>query len=173
MPIISDGGGGTIELPLTLTGTDPTKAVLTVEGAPGQATDVFQVRASHAGTIVLGATPVPEFYGPFAEIVVNDGLTIEAVPGDDTLPALAVYPQVARTKDALQVQNNLGAILARILAGGAVVTAQHAAPADADLAAGECAVWFDQTNGAGNTKLMCKGKSADGTVKTATLATLA
>jgi hypothetical protein len=43
-----------------------------------------------------------------------------------------------------------------------LVLTNHAAPADADLAAGDCALWFDQTNGAA--KLMIKGKSADGTV---------
>jgi hypothetical protein len=45
----------------------------------------------------------------------------------------------------------------------------HAAPADGDLTAGELALWFDQTDGVGNTKLMAKAKSADGTVKTASI----
>jgi len=53
------------------------------------------------------------------------------------------------------------------------MVAAHAAPADGDLANGECALWFDQTDGIGNTKLMAKGKSADGTVKSATVAVLA
>jgi hypothetical protein len=44
----------------------------------------------------------------------------------------------------------------------------HVAPADAALAAGELALWFDQTNGAA--KLMVKAKQADGTVKTAAVA---
>lgn len=45
-----------------------------------------------------------------------------------------------------------------------VLTATHAAPADGALNAGECALWFDQTNGAA--KLMIKAKTADGTVVT-------
>jgi hypothetical protein len=45
-----------------------------------------------------------------------------------------------------------------------LVLTNHAAPADADLAAGDCALWFDQTNGAA--KLMIKAKTADGTVVT-------
>jgi len=57
---------------------------------------------------------------------------------------------------------------AHVLPGGAYVTSQHAAPADADLFAGECALWFDQTNGAA--KLMVKAKQADGAVKTAAIA---
>lgn len=43
-----------------------------------------------------------------------------------------------------------------------ITTQLHAAPADGDLAAGECALWFDQTNGAA--KLKIKAKSANGTV---------
>lgn len=42
------------------------------------------------------------------------------------------------------------------------------APADADLAANEMALWFDSTNGAA--KLMIKGKSANGTVVTGEVA---
>jgi hypothetical protein len=51
---------------------------------------------------------------------------------------------------------------------GYLVTVKHAAPADADLGSGECALWFDQTNGAA--KLMAKGKTANGTVVSGSLA---
>jgi hypothetical protein len=54
-------------------------------------------------------------------------------------------------------------------ANAGLVIFAPAAPADGDIAAGECALWFDRTNGVGNTKLMVKGKSADGTVKTASI----
>lgn len=40
----------------------------------------------------------------------------------------------------------------------------NSAPADGDLAAGECALWFDKTDGAA--KLMFKAKQANGTVVT-------
>lgn len=43
-----------------------------------------------------------------------------------------------------------------------------AAPADGDLAASQCSLWFTDTNGAG--KLAIKGKTADGTVVTALVA---
>lgn len=56
----------------------------------------------------------------------------------------------------------------RVLQRGAVVTAQHTAPDDTDLAIGELSWWFDQTNGAA--KAMFKGKSADGTVVTGEVA---
>ena len=63
------------------------------------------------------------------------------------------------TNDALTVTPNVS--------GAAKVTA-HAAPADGVLVAGDCFIWFDQTNGAG--KLMVKAKTADGTVATASVA---
>jgi hypothetical protein len=50
----------------------------------------------------------------------------------------------------------------------ALATSRNAAPADASLAAGQAALWYDSTNGA--SKLMVKAKQADGTVKTAAIA---
>lgn len=44
----------------------------------------------------------------------------------------------------------------------------HAAPADGEISAGEMAIWFDQTNGAGRLKV--KAKTANGTVVTGTVA---
>lgn len=55
-----------------------------------------------------------------------------------------------------------------VLFSNFVRIAAHAVPADADLAAGDCALWYDDTNGAA--KLMVKAKSADGTVVTGTVA---
>lgn len=43
----------------------------------------------------------------------------------------------------------------------------NSAPSDGDLAAGECALWFDKTDGAA--KLMIKAKQNDGAVKTASI----
>jgi hypothetical protein len=43
----------------------------------------------------------------------------------------------------------------------------NSAPPDGDLAAGECAWWFDKTDGAA--KLMIKAKQNDGTIKTASI----
>ncbi len=44
----------------------------------------------------------------------------------------------------------------------------NAALIDSALSAGDCALWYDSTNGA--SKLMVKAKQADGTVKTAAVA---
>jgi hypothetical protein len=43
----------------------------------------------------------------------------------------------------------------------------HSAPSDGSLAAGDCALWFDQTDG--TAALNVKAKQANGTVKTATI----
>lgn len=56
----------------------------------------------------------------------------------------------------------------RVTAGGAPVVGQVVAPADANLRAGQVAIWFDATNGAAKVKF--KGKTADGTVVTGQVA---
>jgi hypothetical protein len=48
--------------------------------------------------------------------------------------------------------------------GDTLIVHRLTAPADGDLAAGDIAFWFDDSNGAA--KLMLKAKQADGTVKT-------
>ena len=48
--------------------------------------------------------------------------------------------------------------------GDVVIFHRVSAPADALLAAGDCALWLDDTDGAA--KLMIKAKSANGTVRT-------
>jgi len=56
----------------------------------------------------------------------------------------------------------------RIDKDGTFLTRRNAAPADADIASGEMALWLDSTNGAA--KLMVKAKQADGTVRTGQVA---
>lgn len=51
---------------------------------------------------------------------------------------------------------------------GYSITKKNSAPADDDLVAGECTMWFDSTNGAA--KAMFKAKQANGIVKTAAVA---
>lgn len=50
------------------------------------------------------------------------------------------------------------------LVGSAVLVTANAAPSDGSLSAGQLALWFDKTNGAG--KLMIKAKTTNGTVAT-------
>jgi hypothetical protein len=77
---------------------------------------------------------------------------------------LIVKGAASQSADLQRWISSADAVLTRINKGGYVVIAQHAAPADGDLAAGECAIWFDRTDGAG--KLMVKAKTADATVVT-------
>lgn len=53
----------------------------------------------------------------------------------------------------------------RVSKNGYFINRKVAAPADAELAANEVALWLDATDGAG--KLMVKAKTANGTVATA------
>jgi hypothetical protein len=66
--------------------------------------------------------------------------------------------------DALRIENSSNATLSRINKDGYYITKKNTAPADADISAGEMALWFDPTNGAA--KLMIKAKTNDGTVVT-------
>lgn len=70
--------------------------------------------------------------------------------------------------DGLLTLGTLAVQGSRFLRDGYFVTKLHAAPADGSLAAGDCALWFDQTDGAA--KLMVKAKTANGTVATAAIA---
>ena len=82
--------------------------------------------------------------------------------------ALSIPPKATHTGDLLNVRGVDSNESCVIDAVGHLRILRHAAPADAGLVAGECAFWFDQTNGAA--KLMLKGKTADGTVVAASVA---
>ncbi len=89
-------------------------------------------------------------------------------PGDVPVGAstlLALGMPAAPTTDIVRVYNGaLTEKMFRLNKDATITFRQHSAPADADLGAGDCALWFDQTNGAA--KLMIKAKTANGTVAT-------
>jgi len=91
---------------------------------------------------------------------------LQSIDNPSRAVALGTGFGVAVTSDAgvLELDNESGG--RQFIASGSmgVVFAVHAAPSSGDLNAGECALWFDQTNGAA--KLMIKAKTADGTVVT-------
>lgn len=95
------------------------------------------------------------------------------ITADTEGSAVSAKAIVARGKSGqsgslVEVQDNAEAIMSRFDKDGYFMTRKTAAPADADIATGEMALWFDSTNGAA--KLMVKAKQADGTVKTAAVA---
>jgi hypothetical protein len=81
---------------------------------------------------------------------------------------LRVKGAASQSGNLTEWQDSAGAVLGTVSENGYFTTRKNAAPADAELAAGELAWWFDSTNGAA--KLMLKGKTANGTVVTGQVA---
>jgi hypothetical protein len=100
------------------------------------------------GSLVNGKVTVyNETFTHFAQVNAGTGLNVVA----------------GATGTLVDVENDTGGRY--LLAGGAtglLIGTVHAAPTDGTLHAGECALWVDQTNGAG--AVGYKGKTADGTV---------
>lgn len=81
---------------------------------------------------------------------------------------LTLQAAATPTADILKFQDSTPTVIGRIDKNGTIITKRNAAPADADLATNELALWFDPTAGAA--KLMVKAKNASGTVVTGSLA---
>ena len=168
----SSFNGGTIDDPLTIsTGVDEVQ--LRVKPPNGAAANSVSVQTA--------AGPAEALL--YAE---NADATVGAASGSGNGGAFLNVDQtggdVAATGPAHTVQLNGHTASAKVLVStgasvdpfvvnplGYLLIGTNAAPADAALAAGQVALWFDSTNGVGATKLMVKGKSADGTVKTAAI----
>lgn len=150
MGVVSGGGaqfnGGTITAPLV----DAVAGDSTLRFPDGSAelSVTAAVGSSNNGRI----TAYNETFSRFAQINTGTGLNVES---DAANPLVTVADGAARYIVA--------GVTTGLLFGGV-----HAAPADAAIHAGECALWLDQTNGACN--LMVKAKQADGTVRTAAIA---
>ncbi len=76
--------------------------------------------------------------------------------------------RASQTGNLLEVQDSSSNPLSGFTENGYFFTRKTAVVADAELAAGELALWFDSTNGAA--KLMVKAKETGGTVRTASVA---
>jgi hypothetical protein len=81
--------------------------------------------------------------------------------------ALSLQGAASQTGDILYISDSANTLLSRINKDGYLITKKNAAPANADIATSELAVWLDNTVGA--TKLMFKGKDTGGTVRTASV----
>jgi len=68
----------------------------------------------------------------------------------------------ASTLLVLDSSKNATTTTAVVVKANTLVFQLHAAPGTGNLAAGDCALWFDQTDGAG--KLMVQAKTANGTL---------
>lgn len=106
---------------------------------------------------------LPDLSAAGQSAILTQGGTVEHRSGAANAVALILQLAASQTADTLQVKDNGGTAPFRINKSGIPIIAVHTAPADADLSAGDCAIWFDQTNGAA--KLKIKAKQADGAVK--------
>jgi hypothetical protein len=95
--------------------------------------------------------------------IVTDGGETRHKAGAAAVTPLTLQLDASQSADAFAVLASNGTTkLARIDKSGYQIISRTSAPADAALSAGEVALWFDSTNGL--SKLMVKGKSANGTV---------
>lgn len=103
------------------------------------------------------------YVGPDACSLDSSGsLTITAQIPDGT--PIQVYAHASQTGNLIELHDDPGNILSRFDKAGYFMTRKNSGPANTDLEPGELAIWFDKTNGA--TKMMLKGKNANGTVLT-------
>jgi hypothetical protein len=117
--------------------------------------------------VISGGSGLPSTGGTLTgPLTINDsaGLTVQnpSVPAEKTLVQSG---QVRVTADGYSITaEQTSHALTQQLNTDGTLTNVHSAPPDGDLVAGDCYLWYDQTNGAA--KLMVKAKQADGTVKT-------
>lgn len=122
-------------------------------------TGVWTLLSTGGGNLTVGATAIGS--GADGSVLLQDGgvlaedanLTWDATNGLTVAKPVAVTGAISASTDGVF--------------GGTVFISKNVAPADGDLAAGQLALWFDDTNGAG--VLNIKAKTADGTVVTGTV----
>lgn len=148
--------GGTITSPVFIDNSDDDTTV------------AFRVLAGSTNTVGVDVKVDPSASAVRIQGLDNSGTLI--VSDDFSTSQTTIASGTIRTTGYVQVQAAGGGGAAQVsMSGSGLMVAIHAAPADVSINAGEAWLWFDQTDGVGNTKLMVKGKSADGTVKTATI----
>ncbi len=183
MGIVSGGGGGgtfnggTITEGLAIADPDGAEDQLTITGTGTGTANLINATAVHTtftvdsdGTIEFSGDDGPNLYidgiGTHAGLGVSSDLTDKTGVFLSTYSGILVAP-LGTSAGGVAVRNASNAVVFKAT-GTVFMTALHAAPADGALAAGDCALWFDQTNAAG--KLMVKAKTADGTVVAGSLA---
>jgi hypothetical protein len=100
----------------------------------------------------------------------DNSAIIQAQVGNasNSVKGMVVKAKSTGTGNLFEAQDSSANPLTTISENGYFTTRKNSAPADAELAAGEVALWFDATNAAA--KLMVKAKEAGGTVRTGSLA---
>jgi hypothetical protein len=174
--------GGTITDPLVIDLEAPNIAGLSVVDHNGRA--ILAIAGANGVTPPGIATLAADEHGVTISLDgLSDGLSVGLRGGAglfvvDATGGLSTTPAADATKilDIRNIDNSnvinagpsgdvyIAANGTRFDQPGRLVLYVHDAPADGTLSAGECALWFDQTDGAA--KLMVKAKTADGTVRT-------
>lgn len=127
----------------------------------------FSTTASNVLYIANSETETPLIYGEFDNAIarVNGRFQVHGL-ADQIQTAIKAHS--TQTNSLFEIQDNSAGIYSRFNKAGYFMTRKLAAPADADLATSELAIWFDDTAGAA--KLMIKAKNASGTVVTGNMA---
>lgn len=156
---------------LNIKGGDAATPALKVTGATGATTNILEALITGNATPAINVGQNGLFTASFTSTLTNAGL-VGAPPVTaltySSHPAIALTRSGAAVGDMIQARGSGSTALSRINRDGFIMTAKNAAPADADLNAGEIAFWFDSTNGAA--KLKVKAKEAGGTVRTGEVA---
>lgn len=97
------------------------------------------------------------------------GGSVAIIPYTADAVVCSIYGVTSQSANLLEFRDpTFATVYATYSENGYCTTRKNSAPADAELSAGECAYWFDSTDGAAKFKI--KGKSADGTVVTGEVA---
>lgn len=139
-------------------------------GAVENVVSLVTAGASLGGLMVRGNYVLWAFSdktASFGAMVNTAALTVANTVRAD-IKGLVAKGIAGQSVSLFEVQNSDSAVLSTFSKNGYFTTRKVAAPADAELIAGEMAFWFDATDGAG--KLMVKAKTANGTVATASVA---
>jgi hypothetical protein len=160
VPASSHGGGtfdgGTITQPLDVRATNNSPYIrMRTAGTTYGATLLSTETSDTSQHVTLAAAGA-------GTLIASGG----AAAATDIAAFLSANP--GQSVDILSITNSGGSEQSGFNKNGYFYTNRHTAPADAELAAGQLLLWFDQTNGAA--KLMAKGKTADGTVVAASVA---
>jgi hypothetical protein len=168
------GGGGGVTPPVTLTGTAPATVPLTIQGAVAQSNDFLDIQDSDENAVVVvgadGSTSLHSFTPTVNHLfrVRSSGNTAAIDVQGDGSGGVDTTVLTATTIDLeAGVTLFLGNAGTLVAAPAGITLRNNAPPADAALSAGDCWLWFDDTNGA--SALNVKAKQANGTVKTATI----
>lgn len=158
-------GGSMVQLTQAAGSTAP--IIQITNNGSGDHINANNFRVSQAGSVSCVALLNTSTFNNSRVQLTSLGTVVDRNVADSAAALRVNQSHASSTGDIVQFQAG-GAVQSRVMRSGSFATRNTAAPPDADLAAGEAAMWFDSTNGAA--KIMWKAKQADGTVRTGSVA---